>query len=115
MDDTDLIATAAELTALSIGETIRPLLENDPSLSKLYLTGGGRNNMFIRERIGARLPTLEVSGIDDLGFDGDYVEAASYAIMGEACLRSESLNCATRNGTAQNLSPVLGHVAQPPG
>ncbi|MBU8933940.1 MAG: anhydro-N-acetylmuramic acid kinase [candidate division Zixibacteria bacterium] len=114
LGNVDLVATAAELTAITIAEAVQPLLEDDTSLSKLYLTGGGRNNMFIRERLDAHLPDLEVGLIDDLGLDGDYVEAASYAVIGEACLRSEPINRTTRTGAAQTLRPVLGHIAQPP-
>jgi len=111
----DLLATAAELTVRSIVGSVTGILQRDKSLSKLYLTGGGRYNIFIVDRLKQHLPSCHVLRIDDLGIDGDYVEAAAYAVMGEACLRSRVLATRFFGGGKQLRRPVLGRITQPPG
>lgn len=108
----DMMATAAEFTCASIAQAVVPVVERDNSLAKLYLTGGGRKNKFIRSRLASWLPELEVLSVERLGVDGDYVEAACYAVMAEACLRSESLICGLA-GVKTGL-PIMGRIAQPP-
>ncbi|MEA2030276.1 MAG: anhydro-N-acetylmuramic acid kinase [candidate division Zixibacteria bacterium] len=110
----DLVATAAQLTVIAITKAVKQFLKNDISLSKLYLTGGGRNNIFFREKLQQSMPDLEVCLIDDLGIDGDFVEATSYAVLGEACIRTESLAGTTGGKMTKDIKPVLGHIAQPP-
>ena len=79
----------------------------------LYLTGGGRHNRFIATRLREELAPLTVAAVDELGIDGDFVEAAAFAVMGEAALRSEALPtyAGRRN---QQWGAVLGQLAQPP-
>ncbi len=106
----DLVCAAAELTATAIAREGRRISGKDRSLSELYLTGGGRRNKFIVKRLRHHLPDLKILAIDELGVNGDLLEAASYAVMGEACLRSESLDA--RAGRRRR--PILGRIAQPP-
>lgn len=106
----DIMRTAAELTTLSIASAVWPFVKKDVLLDKLYLTGGGRNNRFFGKRLQYHLPDLQVERIDSLGIDGDLVEAACYALLGEHCLRSRP----TRLPGGPMRSPVLGHIVQPP-
>jgi anhydro-N-acetylmuramic acid kinase len=107
----DLVATAAELTAQSVAKKLRPLIRRDRGLTSLYLTGGGRRNIFLVERLGRLLSDVTIRMADDLGVDADFIEAAAYAVMGEACLRSEALPAST---VSAGVRPVLGRIAQPP-
>jgi anhydro-N-acetylmuramic acid kinase len=109
----DMLATAAKLTATAIAMKVRPLLDQDRKLSKLYLTGGGRKNNFIVNRLRLLLPEMEIHRADELGINADFIEAAAYAVMGEACFRSEPLNLREKNKTGL-ASPVLGRIVQPP-
>jgi anhydro-N-acetylmuramic acid kinase len=110
----DTLATAAELTPLSIAQTVRPFIERDCALTKLYLTGGGVHNSFFTQRLNELLNGVTVISIASLGFDPDLVEASAYAVMGEATLRGEVLP--TRFGASgRHLRlPVLGRIIQPP-
>lgn len=110
----DLLATVGELTVTSIVTAVWPLVSDDKSLTKLYLTGGGRKNMFYVNRLSHYLPDLEIRSIDELGINGDYIEAVSYAILGEAALRGEALPTRFSPGSRQKLLPVLGEITQPP-
>jgi anhydro-N-acetylmuramic acid kinase len=107
----DLIATAMELTAVGVVRSIRKLsrrLALSPP-QKLYLTGGGRHNTFLQNRLSHHLPEITVASVDELGIDGDFVEAVAFAVMGEAALRGEALSIGHRGRKA-----VLGRITQPP-
>ncbi|MDH3936519.1 MAG: anhydro-N-acetylmuramic acid kinase [candidate division Zixibacteria bacterium] len=107
----DMLRTAAELTVIGIVRSLRPLLRRDKSLEKLYLTGGGRRNIFFVRQLVQSLPRLQIRSADELGVDADCIEAAAYAVMGEACIRAESLPTTAHRRAMQ---PVLGRIAQPP-
>ena len=109
------MATAAEFTVLSIIEKIRPLIQKDKNLSKLYLTGGGEKNMFIKSRLGQYLPDIEIDSVKALGIGPDIVEAVSYAVMGHACLRGERLRTDFSGRRVLSIQPILGKIVQPPG
>jgi len=112
----DMLATAVELSVTAIAMKIQPLLHRDGNLLKLYLTGGGRKNNFLVNRLRQQLPEIEIHRADELGINGDFIEATAYAVMGEACLRSEPLIVPgeSRKGPASVALPVLGRIIQPP-
>ncbi len=114
LNNDDVMATVSELTVKSILRKVVPLLRRDKRLTKLYLTGGGRHNIFFVDRLRHYLPGFEVLSIDALGIDGDYVEAAAYAVMGEACLHSRALPTVFVAKGGQREWPVLGKITQPP-
>lgn len=107
----DLLATAIELTCLSITHAITPLLRKEKKIEKLYLTGGGRKNIFLMKRLQQFLPDLPVTKIDELGISGDFVEAASYAVLGEAFLREETVAPVS---SKNKPVPILGRLVLPP-
>ncbi|MCK4605810.1 MAG: anhydro-N-acetylmuramic acid kinase [candidate division Zixibacteria bacterium] len=109
----DLLRTTVELTTNAIAIKIWPFVRRDTGLTRLYLTGGGRRNRFLVKRLGQHLPDLDIRSIDEFGLHADYVEAAAYAVMGEACLRSESLPVSSGMFRGEP-APVLGRIAQPP-
>lgn len=110
----DIIATAAELTPVSIANAVWPLVQRDRAVRKLYLTGGGAHNKFFTRRLSELLDGVTVNSIVSLGFDPDLVEASAYAVMGEAALRGETLP--TRFGPSKRprWRPVPGQIIQPP-
>jgi len=114
MSGDDLIATAAELTVRSIARRILPLLAADRSLDNLYLTGGGAHNKFFVRRLSELTGGLKVASVAALGIPPKLVEASSYAVMAEACLRSEALPTRFVDGVRQRVCPVLGRIVQPP-
>ena len=114
LQNQDILATVGEFTAQMITKKLFPLLKSDNNLSKLYLTGGGRKNKFFIERIEANLKDIKVEPIEKIGLCGDSVEAASYAIMGEAAIRSEPMKTVFIKGKSQKILPVLGEIVQPP-
>lgn len=110
----DTIATVSELTARAIGRGVQPILRRDKRIAKLYLTGGGAHNKFLRNRLSTQLPDLAIDTIDSLGIPAGLVEAASFAVLGEACLRGEAMPTRKRINNKRTTRPILGHVVQPP-
>jgi anhydro-N-acetylmuramic acid kinase len=110
----DLLATAAEFTVAAITVKLQPILRRNKNLTKLYLTGGGTHNRFFRRRLSELHPDLEIGTVAQLGFDPDLVEAAAYAVMGEACLRSEKARTRFERTGPQRSMPVPGKIVQPP-
>jgi len=113
VSDSDLLSTAAELTVLSMAHGLKPLIKKDKNIEKLYLTGGGRKNKFFVSRLKELLPETKIEMADKLGINADYIEAAAYAVMGEAALRSEPLPTLF-TGKDQKQIAVLGKIVQPP-
>ncbi len=110
----DLVATAAELTVSAIARSISRIIARDKRVRKLYLTGGGAHNTFIRERLADLLDLSEVTSVSAIGFDPDLVEASAFAVMGEGCLRSEPMRTRFDGKSSQRLMPVPGRIVQPP-
>ncbi len=105
----DILATTVEFTVFSIFQAIQGLIKKK-KIAKLYLTGGGRKNIFLVERLQSYLPNCQIENIDSEGIDGDFVEAAAYAVMGEAALQGKSLRLLQNN----KLKPVYGKISLPP-
>ena len=109
----DLLATVAAFTARVIARRLKPLFRQDRALTKLYLTGGGVHNSFIKEKLQQELKSVELLSVNDLGLDGDLLEATSYALMGAACLSSRPMP--TRfDGQPVRTWPISGRIVQPP-
>ena len=69
-------ATLAEFTATSIAEAIRHW---GPGQGDVVLCGGGRRNVDLVGRLTAHLNGYPVFAAEDLGVDGDALEAAAFA------------------------------------
>jgi anhydro-N-acetylmuramic acid kinase len=107
----DILATATELTAVSIARSIRRHLEK-LNLSTLYLFGGGLRNQYLIERLSSNLPGVKLFSIDRLGFDPHYLEAVCYAIMGVMTIYSIPTGLPNVTGAAERT--IAGRIVQPP-
>ena len=110
----DIIATAAEFTAGAIAHKIEPFFKRDRRLRKLYLTGGGEKNRFVKKRLAAHLPGISPESIADLGVAPRYVEASAYAVMGATALGGRPVRTVFANNRPQTVQPVPGKIVQPP-
>ena len=111
----DLVATAMDITATAIVLAVKPLVSsgNRKRDDRLYLTGGGSHNRFLKTRLSERLPGVVVATVEDLGFDSDLVEASAYAVMGASTLWSRPMRTRFDGGTPRRQA-VLGVICQPP-
>ena len=70
-------ATLSEITAQSVAKVI-DILPRPPR--HWIITGGGRNNSYLLERIRALVKT-QVEPIESIGFNGDDIEAQAFAYL----------------------------------
>lgn len=79
----DVQATLAELTAISISQSV---LEQDRTLQQLAVCGGGAHNSYLLERLANLLPEIKVITTDQLGVPADWMEAMAFAWLAHCCL-----------------------------
>ncbi|WP_310486397.1 anhydro-N-acetylmuramic acid kinase [Chamaesiphon sp. VAR_69_metabat_338] len=75
----DLLATLTDLTASSIADSYRRFLPQLPD--RVLLCGGGSRNLYLRQRLQARLPQIKIETTDEAGVNGDYKEAIAFAVL----------------------------------
>ena len=98
LDPADVQATLLELTAATVADA---LLAHLPAARRLLVCGGGVRNPLLLQRIGQRLPGVEVVSSAAHGLDPDFMEA-----MGFAWLARETL--AGRPGNLPSVSGARG-------
>jgi anhydro-N-acetylmuramic acid kinase len=77
----DLMASINEATARLIYRSITRF-KKDPNLEGVYITGGGRRNLHIVRRLHKTCDPIRVWPVEALGYDGDLLEAVSFAVLG---------------------------------
>ena len=70
----------------------------------IYVTGGGRHNEFMMDSLRGQIAGAEVLNIDDLGLDGDALEAQAFAYLAARVLYE--LPITFPNTTGCKFSPV---------
>ena len=100
----DVQATLAEFTAWSIAEAVGAGKDE----RDVVLCGGGRRNAYLVERLAANLDGWRLLSTDDLGFDGDALEAAAFAWFAHRTLEGESSNAPAVTGARGER--VLGAI-----
>jgi anhydro-N-acetylmuramic acid kinase len=75
----DLLATLTDLTASSIADSYRRFLPQLPD--RILLCGGGSRNLYLRQRLQAQLPHIDLITTDEAGVNGDYKEAIAFAVL----------------------------------
>ena len=115
----DILASLIEATAQSIFNSIRKYLL-DKKLEALYLTGGGRHNRFLVKRLSKLCAPCPIRSVDDLGYNGDYLEAISFAVLG-GCFLYEIPSTLPHiygkkdRGDARRVFGIAGKLSLPPG
>lgn len=107
----DLMASIADATAMLIHKSIKKHL-NDPRLDGVYLTGGGRKNLFIVKQLQKRCKNKSAWPIEALGFDGDLLEAVSFAVLAGCFINGIPSTLPNITGAASG--GIAGKLALPP-
>ena len=94
LEEVDVQATLAELTALSIAGS----LQGSGGPVRLLVCGGGVHNAFLMRRIAAALPDVIVEPTTRYGADPDWVEGLLFAWLARERL----------NGHVQDTPPITG-------
>ena len=91
----DILATLCEFTAVSISDAIKTHAENTQAC---FICGGGARNTYLLERIQTHLRKTRITTTQELGLNGDWVEATAFAWLAYRRI----------NGLAGNLPAVTG-------
>ena len=94
----DFVATLTRLTAETIAESIKSILD-DKSHPPLYVSGGGFHNPVLMDWLRKLLPDITISSFEKLGFNPDAKEAVIFAILANEMLSGEgfSIDPASKN------------------
>ena len=98
-------ATLAEFTACSVGAAVARWCS---SADEVIVCGGGRRNGDLMRRLAAQLASCELSTSDDLGVDGDALEAAAFAWFAYRTLNRQPGNAPSVTGARGTR--VLGGI-----
>ena len=110
----DVQATLAEFSAWSIAQGVRGASPIPPSTGAeeprcdVVLCGGGRRNAHLVERLAANLDGWRLLSTDDLGYDGDALEAAAFAWFAHRTLEGLPSNAPSVTGATGER--VLGAI-----
>lgn len=105
----DLLATLTELTVSSIVHSYQNFLPQMPQ--QVLLCGGGSRNLYLKERLQARLETAQVLTTDQAGVNADFKEAIAFGIL--AYWRQQNLPGNLPQVTGAKNAVPLGIIAQP--
>ncbi len=96
----DGAATLTEMTVQSVAKGI-DLCPSKPNA--IYVTGGGRHNDYMMKRF-ADVMELPIHSVDDLGWNGDAMEAEGFAYMAVRSLLNEPISFPKTTGCAQAVT-----------
>ncbi len=96
-DPADVQATLAEFTAASISRAVERWA---PSSTDVVVCGGGRLNGDLMNRLGRQMIRRRVMKSENLGVDGDAVEAAAFAWLAYRFLERQPGNSPAVTGAA---------------
>jgi len=108
----DLIATVSALTARSIADACRRFVMPLGRVDQLIATGGGARNPTLMRMLRQELQAIEVMTADQIGIDGDALEAVAFAILGYQMLRGRPGNVPSVTGARSPA--ILGKLTLPP-
>lgn len=102
----DVVATAVELTARSIGDAYRRFVREP--IAEVLLSGGGARNPALVEAITAALRPNPVRRFEQVFFDGEAKEAVAFAFLGWLHLTARPGNVPAATGA--RAPRVLGKL-----
>jgi len=85
----DVQATLLELTCQTIAQNIKRYC---PGANEIYLCGGGAHNKPLHTRLETLLADCTIRTTDDIGIDGDYLEAVAFAWLSQQTLLNKPAN-----------------------
>lgn len=108
LPDADAAATMTAMAAVSV---MRGMEHCPAPPGRLLVTGGGRHNPVMMEMLSASLD-CPVAPVEDVGLDGDMLEAQAFAYLAVRVLRGLPTSCRTTTGVR---AAVAGGTVSRPG
>ena len=94
LSDADAVATLTAMSAAAVAQGMQ-FCPKPPSY--LFVTGGGRKNPVLMEMLRASVD-CPVAPVEDLGLDGDMLEAQAFAYLAVRVARGLPTSCPTTTG-----------------
>ncbi|MFD0858371.1 anhydro-N-acetylmuramic acid kinase [Roseovarius aquimarinus] len=94
---------AATLTAMSAAAVLRGIEHCPAQPARLLVTGGGRHNPVMMDMLRAALD-CEVAPVEDVGLDGDMLEAQAFGYLAVRVARGLPTSCASTTGVRAAVS-----------
>ncbi|MCQ0093494.1 anhydro-N-acetylmuramic acid kinase [Roseovarius sp. M141] len=88
---------AATLTAMSAAAVLRGMEHCPEPPSRLLVTGGGRHNPVMMDMLRTALD-CDVAPVEDVGLDGDMLEAQAFGYLAVRVARGMPTSCASTTG-----------------
>ena len=108
LSDDDLMATAVELTAASIGEAVKRFLVPRAGVDVVAASGGGVMNPVLMRALERRLAPARLVSTDAFGVEAPGKEALAFAFLAHQSLCGAAGNLPGATGAARRV--VLGHI-----
>lgn len=102
---------AATLTAMSAAAVLRAMVHCPAPPARLLVTGGGRHNAVLMDML-RELAGCDVCPIEDVGLDGDMLEAQAFGYLAVRVARGLPTSCGATTGVR---APVSGGTLSMPG
>jgi anhydro-N-acetylmuramic acid kinase len=107
LSDADALATLSECSAAAVGAGFDYLPQMP---ARVLVCGGGRHNADLMARIAAHLP-CPVDPVEDVGLDGDMIEAQAFAYLAIRVARGLPTSCPTTTGVGAAVG--AGQISAP--
>ncbi len=107
----DVMATATELTAVTISNSIKRIISRK-KLEKIYLFGGGLYNGFLVDRLKENINGTQIQSVERLNVEPDFLEAACFAVMGGMAVKG--IPTGVPKVTGGRGKTIGGRIIMPP-
>ena len=101
----DVQATLLELTCRTIAQAVQKHCEG---AKEVYLCGGGAHNLALLKRLASLLDNCAVKTTNDIGMDGDFLEAIAFAWLAQMAMYGKPANLPLATGAIHPC--ILGAV-----
>ncbi|MCD6162553.1 MAG: anhydro-N-acetylmuramic acid kinase [candidate division Zixibacteria bacterium] len=103
----DIIAAASQFTI----EAVKYCLQiNKLNFDEIIISGGGAKNNYFQDALSQAFKQIKITASIDYGFDMDYLEAISFAVLANEALCSNRYRL--KNITGAQKAVVLGKICQ---
>lgn len=106
---TDIIATLTRLSADTIVDAIKKVIQSGET-NKIYASGGGAHNPVLMQSIKDQLPECSINFLDELGVSGDAKEAVLFAVLANETIAGTGEKFSSKEGVP---AVTMGKISFP--
>ncbi len=99
----DALATFAYMHAKALQINIELLSQSSNAPKNIFVCGGGRKNIALMNEMKKWLKNIEVRSVDEIGFNGDAIEAEAFAFLAIRISRGLPISFQKTTGISQEI------------